>query len=72
MVFTGTTQTLVYAGTPATENVNYVATETAVYPTTVYVTGVGARGAGLHTTYNFPSKDKVVPSTAAACTYLRD
>lgn len=70
MVFTSTTQTLTHAGKPATEKVNYVAAQTAVYPTTVYVTG--NTYVSTHTTYNFPSKDKVVLSTAAACTYQRD
>ena len=67
MVFTNTTQTMTYAGKPATENVTYNAVQTAVYPTTVYVIG----NAG-HTTYNFSSKDRMVLDTAAGCSYQRD
>jgi hypothetical protein len=67
MRFTSTTQTMINAGTPATEKVNYVAAQTAVYPTTVYVMGNSAN----HTTYNFSSKDKMVMDTAAGCTYQR-
>ena len=67
MVFTDTTQTLTYAGKPASEKVSYNAAQTAVYPTTVYVIG----NAG-HTTYNFSSKDKLVQDTAALCPYQRD
>ena len=67
MVFTNTTQTLTYAGKPATGNVTYNAMQTAVYPTTVYViTDVG------HTTYNFSSKDRLVIDTAPGCSYSRD
>lgn len=68
MVFTGTTQTLTYAGKSGTENITYNAVQTAVYPTTVYVMGT----AGTHTTYLFSSKDKVVLDTAAFCTYRRE
>src|ERR1017187_4344956 len=39
MVFTDTTQTLTYAGKPASEKVTFNAMQTAVYPTTVYVIG---------------------------------
>jgi hypothetical protein len=67
MVFTDTTQTLTYAGKPASEKVTFNAMQTAVYPTTVYVIG----NAG-HTTYNFSSKDRMVLDTAALCQYQRD
>lgn len=65
--FTSTTQTTIRDGKPATEKVNYIAAQTAVYPTTVYVTGNSAN----HTTYEFSSKDKMVMDTAAGCTYQR-
>jgi hypothetical protein len=71
MVFTNTTQTLTYAGKPATENVTYNAMQTAVYPTTVYVMNA-AGNVATHTTYNFPSKDRIVLDTAALCQYQRN
>ena len=67
MSFADSTQTMTYGDRVATENVTYNAMQTAVYPTTVYVIG----NAG-HTTYNFPSKDKVVLDTAAGCSYQRN
>ena len=67
MLFTSTTQTMTYGDTPATENVTYNAIQTSVYPTTVYVIGTGG-----HTTYNFPSKDKMILDTAAGCSYQRN
>jgi hypothetical protein len=71
MVFTPTTQTLTYAGKAVSENVTYNAIQTSVYPTTVYV--MDPQGTvSTHTTYNFPSKDKVVLDTAAGCSFQRD
>jgi len=67
MLFTATTQTMTYAGKPATEKVNYNAAQTEVYPATVNVIGTGG-----FTTYNFSSKDRVVMSSAAKCSYLRN
>jgi hypothetical protein len=71
MVFTNTTQTLTYAGKPATEKVNYNAMQTAVYPTTVYVMNATGNLAN-HMTYNFSSKDRVVQDTASLCQYQRN
>jgi hypothetical protein len=67
MEFTSTTQTLTWAGKPATEKVSYNAAQTKTYPTTVYVMGNSAN----HQTYNFSSKDRMVLDTAAGCTYVR-
>ena len=71
MIFTSATQTLTYAGKAVSENVTYNAIQTSVYPTTVYVMDSQAT-ASTHTTYNFPSKDKVVLDTAAGCSFQRD
>ena len=64
--FTETTQTMVYAGKPATEPASYSATQAGVFPTTEYVIGTGG-----HTTYVFSTKDKMVMDTALLCTYVR-
>ena len=69
MVFTTTTQTLTWAGQqPLPEKVNYIAAQTATYPTTVYVTG---NSSANHQTYQFSSKDSMVYDSAAGCHYQR-
>jgi hypothetical protein len=77
MAFTNTTQTFTHSaamirstniGKVESSKVTYNATQTSVYPTTVYVLG----DAGMHMTYLFSSKDRLVVDTADQCKYQRD
>jgi hypothetical protein len=49
--------------------VTYVTGNSNTFPTVVYV--LTDAGITYHTTYNFPSKDKMILDTAAQCPYVR-
>jgi hypothetical protein len=49
--------------------VTYVTGDSNTFPTVVYV--LTDAGITYHTTYNFPSRDKMILDTAAQCAYVR-